>query len=450
MKQWNFGIFANLLKRLFPKDLFGRATLMVVLPMFFVQIIVAVLFWSNHWDRVSNRLAQDLIGEIRYVLTEVNNTTDINRIVDLQQKARRHFGFSFSLDPETRFIAEGTVKGLASDTLRARLIENMPYEWRLRRGDEHKKYYLDVLSNKGLITVTFDENRIFSSSIFVVFIWGFIAAFFFVAISEVFLRNQVRALKNLALVAEAYGKGRDMVDYRPHGATEVRQVGASFLFMRRRLNRYIEQRTLMLSAISHDMRTPLTRLKLELDMIDDSANPEAIKDMKADIIQMENMMNEWLAFVRGEDGEKTSEFSLSTVLQNIATQVTKEYGEDAIDISEYKPIIIEGREGSLKRAFSNIIENAIKYGGSKVVVDYHKHEIFVEVIVDDYGSGIADKDKENAFRPFYRGEASRNIQTGGVGLGLAIARDIITGHGGDIYLEDAPTGGLRARILLPL
>ncbi|MFV0321193.1 MAG: sensor histidine kinase [Alphaproteobacteria bacterium] len=448
MRKLQFGRFGNFLKNLFPKDLFGRATLMVVLPMFFVQIIVAVLFWDNHWQRISNRLAKDLIGEVRYVLTEVNNTNDLNRIIELQQLSRKNFDFSFSLDPKGQFSNQNIVRGFASDALRNRLIETMPYEWQLSRDDDGRTYYLEVSSNKGLLTVTFDEGRIFSSSTFVVIIWGLIAALFFVAIAELFLRNQVRALRNLASVADAYGKGRDIIGYRPHGATEVRQVGASFLSMRRRLNRYIDQRTLMLSAISHDMRTPLTRIKLELDMLD-TTDTEAVTAMQDDIAQMENMMREWLAFVRGEDGEQTTEFSLSSVLQNIIEQLSIKYGEGRATISDYKPIIIEGREGSLKRALTNIIENAIKYG-SKAVVDYNIHDNFAEIIVDDYGKGIDEKDKELVFRPFYRVDSSRNEKTGGVGLGLAIARDIITAHGGDIYLETAPTGGLRARILLPL
>lgn len=443
-----FDRFSNFLKNIFPKDLFGRATLMVVLPMFFVQVIVAVLFWDNHWQRISNRLAKDLIGEVRYVLTEVNNTNDIARIIELQQQSRKNFDFSFSLAPNGTFTDDNIVRGFASDTLRNRLIQTMPYEWQLRRNDDGRTYYLDVASNKGLLTVTFDEGRIFSSSTFVVIIWGLLAALFFVAIAELFLRNQVRALRNLASVADAYGKGRDIIGYRPHGATEVRQVGASFLSMRRRLNRYIDQRTLMLSAISHDMRTPLTRIKLELDMLN-TPDKQAIEAMQDDITQMEDMMREWLSFVRGEDGEQTTEFSLSTALQNIIEQLSAKYGDGSAVISDYKPIIIEGREGSLKRALTNIIENAIKYG-SKAVVDYSVNDNFAEIIIDDYGNGIDEKDKELVFRPFYRVDNSRNKKTGGVGLGLAIARDIITAHGGDIYLENAPIGGLRARILLPL
>ncbi len=429
------------LKKLFPKGLFGRATLMVVLPMFFVQVIVAILFWDNHWDRVSRRLAKDLIGEVRFIVDEINKAQDINEILQIQNQAKKYLDLNIRIEPQEKISAKNLKSGIASGALR----ELKPELWGLWQKEDI--YYLELPSNRGLVIVAFDESRIFSSSTFVVLLWSILASLFFVAIAEIFLRNQVRALRNLASIAEAFGKGRDIVGYRPHGATEVRQVGASFLSMRRRLNRYIEQRTLMLSGISHDMRTPLTRLKLELEMIE--GNQESIKAMQEDIRQMEHMMNEWLAFIRGEDSEILVEFSLSTSLQEITQKLAFEYGEKNIKLSKYKPIIIEGKLGSLNRALTNIIENALKYG-QKADIFYDIKGLFVEIIVSDYGKGISDSEKENVFRPFYRIEHSRNNTTGGVGLGLSIARDIITAHGGEIYLEDASTGGLSVRILLPL
>lgn len=436
-----FRFLGDILKKLFPKGLFGRATLMVVLPMFFVQIIMAVLFWNNHWDRVSRRLAQDVIGEVRFIADQINKTEDINEIIQIQKQAKSNFDLTIRIDPQGKITAENLKSGIASGALR----ELKPELWGLRQDKE--TYFLELPSRRGLIVASFKENRIFSSSTFVVLSWSILASLFFVAIAEVFLRNQVRALRNLASIAEAFGKGRDIIGYRPHGATEVRQVGASFLSMRRRLNRYIEQRTLMLSGISHDMRTPLTRLKLELEMIE--GNSEAIKAMQDDIRQMEYMMSEWLAFIRGEEGETVVEFSLSTCLQNIVKKLATEYGEDNIHLSDYKPIIIEGKLGSLSRALSNIIENALKYG-KKCDILYDINGLFAEITISDYGDGISDDEKENVFRPFYRIEKSRNSQTGGVGLGLSIARDVITAHGGEIYLEDAADGGLKVRILLPL
>ncbi len=429
------------LKRFFPKGLFGRATLMVVLPLFFVQIIAAVLFWNNHWERVSRRLAKDLIGEVRLISSQMNRTEDVDDVIRIQKQAESYLDLKIRIDPQGKITAQNLQSGIASGALR----DLKPELWGLWQ--EGELYHLELPTKWGLVVFSFDESRIFSSSTFVVLVWSFLASLFFVAIAEIFLRNQVKALKHLAKVAEAFGKGRDIVDYRPHGATEVRQVGASFLSMRRRLNRYIEQRTLMLSGISHDMRTPLTRLKLELEMID--GNEESAQAMKGDIRQMEHMMNEWLAFVRGEDGEVVEEFSLSTSLQNIRESLAAEYGEANVHLAEYRPIIIEGKRGSLQRALSNIIENALKYG-KKADISYEVKNAFVEIIINDEGEGIDENEKESVFRPFYRIENSRNSQTGGVGLGLSIARDIITAHGGEIYLEDATSGGLSVRILLPL
>lgn len=438
----------NPFKRLLPKGLFARATLIVVLPVVFVQVIIGVLFWDNHWDRVSSRLAKDLIGEVRYVLSEVNNARTTQEVVYLQTQTRRYLDFSFSLDPNRILTKDDSLSDIASKNIRQQLTMQIPGEWSLKKDADNPEYYiLSIQSKHGLIEVRFSKDRIFSSSIFVVVIWGIVAATAFIIIAELFLRNQVRAIAKLAEVAEAYGKGRDIVGYKPHGAREVRKAGASFLSMRRRLNSYIEQRTLMLSGISHDMRTPLTRLTLELDMMD--PNDQAVIDMKQDVMQMQQMIKEWLAYIRDEEGEEVQNFSLSKCLEDIVAQLRKKYSEEAIIIQKYQPVIIEGKLYSLSRALTNIIENAVKYG-DKANISYAKEDNFISIIVEDEGPGITDEEKANVFKPFYRIESSRNTQTGGIGLGLSIARDIITAHGGEVYLENNTPKGLRCRIVLPV
>ncbi len=440
--------FSSLLKRFLPKGLFARATLIVILPVLLVQLIIGILFWDNHWDRVSARLAKDLIGEVRYILSEVNNARSAQEIVYLQSQARRYLDFSFSFNPNHILTKDDNLSDIASKNIRQELMTQIPGEWSLKKDPNNPEFYiLSIQSKNGLMEVRFTKNRIFSSSIFVVVIWGVIAAVAFIIIAELFLRNQVRAIAKLAEVAEAYGKGRDIIGYRPHGAREVRKVGASFLSMRRRLSSYIEQRTLMLSGISHDMRTPLTRLTLELDMMD--PNDPSVIHMKQDVTQMQQMIKAWLSYIRDEEGEIAQNFSLSKCLEDIANQLRKKYTNDAVRIQQYQPVIIEGKLHSLIRAFTNIIENAIKYG-NHANITYAKEDSFISIIVEDEGPGITKQEKINVFKPFYRIESSRNTQTGGIGLGLSIARDIITAHGGEIYLENRDPKGLRCRIILPI
>ncbi len=435
-------------KRFLPKGLFARATLIVILPVVLVQVIIAILFWDNHWGRVSSRLAKDLIGEVRYVLSEVNQAQTTQEIVYLQSQSRRYLDFSFSFDPNHILTKDDGTSDIASKTIRQQLTMQIPGEWSLKKDPNDLNFYiLSIQSRNGVMHVKFRKSRIFSSSIFVVVIWGAIAATAFIMVAELFLRNQVRAIAKLAEVAEAYGKGRDIIGYKPYGAKEVRRVGASFLSMRRRLNSYIEQRTLMLSGISHDMRTPLTRLTLELDMMD--PNDPAVIDMQQDVAQMQQMIKAWLSYIRDAEGEATQHFSLSKCLEDICAGLRKKYSNDAIVIQRYQPVIIEGKLNSLNRAFTNIIENAVKYG-IKANITYFKEESFISVIVEDEGPGISPEEKANVFKPFYRIESSRNTQTGGIGLGLSIARDIITAHGGEIYLENRDVKGLRCRIILPI
>jgi two-component system osmolarity sensor histidine kinase EnvZ len=258
------------------------------------------------------------------------------------------------------------------------------------------------------------------------------------------MRNQVKPIRRLALAADDFGKGRDMSSFKPEGATEVRLAAQAFLIMRERILRHIGQRTDMLAGVSHDLRTPLTRMRLQLEMLDD---PDGAQEMKTDIAEMEHMLEGYLAFARGEGAEEPTTTDL-TALLNEATALARRKG-GILDLHTEGQLTASLRPNAFKRCLTNLIDNAIRYG-DHVSVRAGPRGDAIEITIDDDGPGISEDERDNVFKPFYRIEGSRNPETGGVGLGLTISRDVIRGHGGDIALSTSPNGGLRARLRLPL
>jgi two-component system osmolarity sensor histidine kinase EnvZ len=263
------------------------------------------------------------------------------------------------------------------------------------------------------------------------------------ALATRFLRNQVRSLRRLANAAEAFGKGRDVPHFKPEGAIEVRQAAAAFLIMRERIQRQISQRTEMLAGVSHDLRTPLTRMKLELELLGDA---EEAQGLRADVAEMQQMLEGYLAFARGEGNEQPAVADLMEFLGDVVATARR----DGTEISLIGPseLHLPIRRDAFRRCVMNLVGNASRYGGH-VWVTVMPTRGGVEVMIDDDGPGIPEALREAVFRPFYRLESSRNLETGGVGLGLTIARDIMLSHGGDLRLETSPQGGLRAHLILP-
>ncbi len=289
------------------------------------------------------------------------------------------------------------------------------------------------------------KKKIFSSSIFMFVVWMVATSVLLFLVSVLFLRIQVRAISDLARTAENFGKGIDDDGFKPYGSSEVRLAGRAFLKMKQRILKQIMERTQMLAGISHDLRTPLTRMKLMVTMMENSQDK---RDFLADIDEMEKMLNGYLAFVRGEKDEQASSFEMNGLVKNIVNRF--KIGSAKVKfISSKEKIEIVAKEQSLRRAITNIVANACRYG-KKVIVRIENGTRCVRIIVDDNGPGIPKDKREDVFRAFYRLEDSRNKETGGIGLGLAITRDIITAHGGKINLEDGPLGGLRVVIELPL
>jgi two-component system osmolarity sensor histidine kinase EnvZ len=288
------------------------------------------------------------------------------------------------------------------------------------------------------------RDRVYTTTPYIMILWMVAGTLIFIAIASMFMRNQVRPIRRLAFAAEEFGKGREVDGYRPGGASEVRQAGAAFIVMRERIRRFLAQRTEMLAGISHDLRTPLTRMKLELALLGDSPS---VSGLRADVSDMERMVESYLAFVRGEGEESPEPTDLQAMLGELAAEARKETPSTRLVADG--DLVIPLRPQAIKRSLRNLIANAGRHG-ARIEIRARRRERSVKITIDDDGPGIPPQAREDVFKPFFRLDASRNAATGGVGLGLTIARDVVRAHGGEIWLEDSPLGGLRARIKLPV
>ena len=306
-----------------------------------------------------------------------------------------------------------------------------------------KNYLIQVAFEGGVLRVLVPHNRITSATLDVLVMWIVGSSLLLLAIAIVFLRNQVRPILRLADAADRFGRGQGVADFKPSGAVEVRRAGEAFLRMRERIERHLRQRTEMLAGVSHDLRTPLTRLKLELAMLKDTPAAEA---MQADVDEMDSMIEGYLAFARGAAGERAVDTDVNALLDEAVKDARREGA--TVDFAANGDLRGQLRPLSLKRCVANLLGNAQRYAEACALAARRAGDM-IEITVDDNGPGIPEAKREAAFRPFYRLEDSRNQGTGGVGLGLAITRDTVRNQGGDVVLDEAPQGGLRVVIRLP-
>ena len=443
--------------RVVPRSLFSRSLLIVILPLLILQAVLTYIFYERHWDKVTRTLAFGLAGEVGLLvdLLEAARTPETQtRVLDL---ARKHFDFAVSLEPGADLSAAVQTDGLAparlDQNLHARFQEALdrPFAIDTRTIDEPNepsRIAVYVQLNDGLLRVLPLRKRVDSETTRVFIGWMFGLSLLLLALAVYFMTRQVRPILRLAWAMDKFGKGRDVGDLRVAGPTEIRRAGAAFNLMRKRILRHISQRTEMLAAVSHDLRTPLTRMKLELEMLDEGrATPGDINDLRSDVEEMTRVVDGYLDFARGEGAQESMEpVELGPYLQEIADRASTP--ETRIDVELERPITPPLRPIAMRRCLANLIQNAARYG-SCVRVRATSNHGQVWIAIDDDGPGIPVEQRAAVFKPFYRLDASRSPETGGVGLGLTIARDIVLGHGGDIELTDGPGGGLRVLIRLP-
>jgi two-component system osmolarity sensor histidine kinase EnvZ len=437
--------FWRRIKRGVPTSLFGRSLLIIVLPVAIMQIAVTYVFFEAHWQTVNSHLTEGLAGDVALIVRSFDDDPSPANLAALEDRAQKTLDLSVMLQPEAAlpggrraslFVAvDRSLQHALADRIDA------PFWFDTARYPA----YVDVrvMTPHGVLRFIAPKDRVFATRGHIFLLWLTIATLLLTGIAVAFIRNQVRAIERLAAAAEAFGKGID-VSFRPHGAREVRQAARAFLAMKTRIERHVEQRANLLAAVSHDLRTPLTRMKLELALAKPTKRGDA---MKRDLADMEHMIDDYLAFARGEEGETAATINLLSLLREIGLGAVHAGAE--VTIEAPADLVVEARPGALKRALTNLVMNAAVHGETVEIGAIDLGAEGVEIRVDDDGPGIPEDRLEEALAPFGRLDAARNQNDKGVGLGLAIAQDVARGHGGDLTLSRSPKGGLRATLRLP-
>jgi two-component system osmolarity sensor histidine kinase EnvZ len=434
-------------KKFLPRSLFGRSLLILITPVLIIQVITSYIFIDQHWNKMASRLSSAVAGEIAIIAEQFETPLDVDQRAIVTRLSSQYLELIVSFVPDGSLLAPAnkTMQSIVKKNLGQALSDRVRRPYQIMVDMNAKWVYVDIQLNNGLLNVAIPQRRLFSSSGYIFLLWMVGVSLLMLAISILFMRNQIRPIRRLAVVADRFGKGREIPSsYKPEGAHEIRQASHAFIAMQERIKRQIQQRTAMLAGVSHDLRTPLTRMKLQAAMMPPSADVDALKE---DMNDMERMLNAYLDFVRGEGGEQSQTTNIHDTLQRIVN-AAKRTGA-LIRTSFDGNIEIAVKPVAFERALANIINNAHAYA-KNIEVSTKLTNDYLEVIVDDDGPGISPEKRLDVFKPFYRVESSRNKATGGVGLGLAISQDIVLGHGGAIHLEDSPLGGLRVRVSVPL
>ncbi len=437
------------LKRLLPLSLFGRSLLIMVTPLVIVQVVAAWVFYDRHWETVSRRLATALAGEVGLLVEMRERPGEEPDDRELELAALRYFELQINFDADAEFDAQAAEASNAVQTLLTNaLAERVRRPFIVDTETRPRDVEIQVQLDDGVMTVIAPRKRLYSSTALLFLMWMIGTALVTAGIAIHFLRRQIRPILKLAHAADSFGRGVDVPAFHPEGAAEVRQASRAFLLMRERLSRQITQRTEMLAGVSHDLRTPLTRMKLELAMLGDNPDAKGIAD---DIAEMERMIEGYLAFARGEGSETPTPTGLGSLVAEVVDGARRSSQGVTItlDAEADGELTVPIRPNAFKRCLANLVGNACRHGRN-VAVTARRLADSIEILVDDDGPGIPAISREEVFRPFFRLDRSRNPSTGGTGLGLTIARDVARGHGGDVVLESAPAGGLRARVTVPV
>ena len=429
------------LKIILPKRLFYRALIIVAAPTIILQLIITIVFYDSIWIKANKNTTRSLVAQLKTIEEVYQN--DKKNLDFFTDSYKNNFNFEIGIIQEKLPNISGERKFSPMDrSLRRELkstFGNNNYWFSTSKFKNAVE--IKIKSENEVIEFLVPKEMVSASSVRLFVLWTTLPSLILVLIALVFLKNQTRPLVRLAKAAERFGKGDYVNDFRPSGAAEIRKAAYEFDRMAKRINRHLNQRSEMLSGISHDLRTPLTRLKLQLAMIKEK---DVSKNMSKDIDEMEGMLNDYLQFAKTQAKENTSTINLS----NLFIEIKKDLKSENLNLINSEETILKGRVSSLKRCFENVINNGLTYG-KKVYVSHHKSSSRVIVNIEDDGPGIAEDQYKNVFKPFFRLDKSRSLNKSGVGLGLAIVEDIINSHGGNIQLGKSQYKGLQVKISLP-
>tara|TARA_B110001454_G_scaffold22814_1_gene22397 strand:- start:807 stop:2102 length:1296 start_codon:yes stop_codon:yes gene_type:complete len=428
-------------KKLIPASLLGRSLIIVFIPIITLVTLTTFVFYQTSWNIISKRLTQSVVADINVIikLIDQNLTMKAINIAKEDFKMNIEYKNNQSLNP----LSFRTERGILSKRLQEALEElNKPYFYDLSNLDQGAQIVIQL--EKNLLIIQVDKDRLYSESAFVFLLWMFFVSFILLILAYFFMKGQIRPLKRLAIIAETFGRGLDAPELKSSGSLEIRQTTNAFNQMRTRIKRFLKQRTDMLAGVSHDLRTPLTRMKLQLSLMKDD---DAKKELEHDIKEMTAMLNSYVSFVRGEAPETIENINLNDLIKNICHSNSSDL--HTIRDIHTNNIETSGRPIQIKRAIQNIIDNAKRYS-SEINIEIISDDEECFISIEDNGPGIPEKNYEDVFKPFFTLDPSRNKLKGESGLGMTITRDIIRSHGGEIKLLKSKIGGLKTLISLPL
>ncbi len=431
--------------RRLPKGLYARSILIVVTPIVILQSVVAYVFMERHWEQVTQRLSAAVTRDIAAIVEMIETYPQDERYSDLTRIAAESLSLTISVLPEGPLPAAGRKPffSLLDRALSRQITEQIK-----------RPFWIDTVGNSDLVEIRIrlddkvlrvfaKRSQAYASNSHIFLLWMIGTSLVLIGIALAFLRNQIKPILTLAKAADGFGKGRQVPNFRLRGAREVRQAGQAFIDMRQRIERQIEQRTAMLSGVSHDLRTILTRFQLELALLGDNPDTRA---MRADIDEMTQMLEDYLAFAKGDAEEISQVIDMPALLDQLAERARRTGNRVTVAFEGEEKIQV--RPLAFRRCLDNLIGNAGKFGNRIEILANHQGD-WLTIAIDDDGPGIAEDEREAVFKPFYRLDTARNVDDGGTGLGLSIARDIARNHGGDIALDESRLGGLRAVIAIP-
>ena len=433
----------NFIKKILPKRLFYRALIIVAAPIIILQLTISIVFFDSIWIKANKGMTRSLVSEIETLFDVYRSDQSKENIKKLTDIYKKNFDFVINIKADEKLPETKSDRRFS------------PMDRSLRREMKsvfHDSYWFDTVTyidlvdlriqtENEVIQIFFPKDKIAPSSVRVFVLWLTVPSLLLIFIALIFLKNQTRPLVKLSKAAERFGKGEIVEDLRPSGALEIRKATYEFDRMMKRINRHLAQRSEMLSGISHDLRTPLTRLKLQLAMME---KKDLSEKMSADIDEMEKMLNDYLQYAKSQAEESSTKININDMLK----EILKNYDKNRYELISKETIILEGRKNLIKRCILNIIGNGLAYG-DKIVIEIRKSPNRAIITVEDNGPGIPKGEYLNVFKPFYRIDKSRGLNKSGVGLGLSISQDIIKSHGGNISLSESRFKGLLVKISLP-
>ncbi len=438
--------FSRLLERTLPRGLFPRSLIIIITPMVVLQSIVAYVFMERHWEKVTKRLSTAVTQDIAMLIDVYKTYPQEPDFGELIRMARHRLNLSLSITPGGKLpdVESRPFFSLLDRTLRERIRRAIDRPFWIDTVGQTNYVDIRIKVDDAVFRIITRRKNTYASNSFIFILWMVASSLVLLSVAVVFLRNQIRPIEELARAAQNFGTGRDDPDFHPRGALEVQRAATAFIHMRDRIKRHVDQRTTMLAGVSHDLRTMLTRFKLQLAMLEDSA---AARELEADVDEMQHMVEDYMAFVRGDGGETSAVTDIKRMLKEVRDDTR--HSPSTVRIHANGDLEAAVKPRATKRCIANLVANACQHG-SNVRVTAERTDSALRVVVEDNGPGIAEENHEDVFRPFVRLDNARGRETGGTGLGLSIARDIARGHGGDITLAKSPMGGLQATLQIPV